>query len=85
MLIMLYKLTRLVWKLRNKSPQGFYNKINIYVVTMNTPMRVINTGAVTTVDIEVIFNRTLGIIGSEEFDLHHLFSHELVPIRISLF
>ena len=26
--------------------------------------------AVTTVHIEVVFNRTLGIIGSEEFDLH---------------
>ena len=48
-------------------------------------MKGINTGAVTTVDIEVIFNRTLGIIGSEQFDLHDLFSHELAPIRISLF
>ncbi len=36
-------------------------------------------------DIEVVFNRTLSIIGSEEFDLHHLFSHELAPIPTSLF
>ncbi len=32
----------------------------------------------------IVFNRTLGIIGSEEFDLHHLFSHELAPILTSL-
>ena len=36
-------------------------------------------------DIEVVFNRTHSIIGSEEFDLHHLFSHELAPIPTSLF
>ena len=41
-------------------------------------------GAVRTVDIEVVFNRTLSIIGSEEFDLHNLFSHELAPILTSL-
>ena len=76
MLIMLYKLARLVWKPRKKSPQGFYNKIGSNVVTMNTPMKGINKRAVTTVDIEVIFNRTLGIIGSEEFDLHDLFWHQ---------
>ena len=47
----------------NKLPQGFYNKISSYVVTIDTPM--INLGAVTTIDIvEVIFNITLGIIGS---------------------
>ena len=45
-------------------------KIISYVVTMGIPMKWINTGVVTTVDIEVVFNRTLGIIGSEEFDLH---------------
>ena len=44
----------------NKLPQGFYNKIGRYVVTMDTPMKGINMGAVTTVDIEVISNRTLG-------------------------
>ena len=54
----------------NKLPQGFYNKISSYVVTIDTPMKGINLGAVTTVDIEVVFNRTLGIIRSEEFDLH---------------
>ena len=48
-------------------------------------MKGINTGAVTTVDIEVVFNRTLGIIGLEEFDLHYVFSHELAPIPTSLF
>ena len=47
-------------------------------------MKGINLRAVTTVDIEVVFNRTLGIIGSEEFDLHDLFSHELAQIPISL-
>ena len=69
----------------NKLPQGFYNKICSYVVTMDTPMKGINMGAVRTVDIEVVFNRTLSIICSEEFDLHQLFSHELAPILISLF
>ena len=34
----------------------------------------INLGATTTVDTEVIFNRTLGIIGSGEFDLHDFFT-----------
>ena len=34
---------------------------------MDTPMTWINLGAVTTVDIEVVFNRTLSIIGSEVF------------------
>ena len=67
----------------NKLPQGFYNKISRYGVTMDTPMKVMNMGAVTTVDIEVVFNGTLSIIGSEEFD--HLFSHELAPILTSLF
>ena len=42
-------------------------------------------GAVRTVDVEVVFNRTLSIIGSEEFDLHDLFSHELAQIPTSLF
>ena len=55
------------------------------MVTMYTPMKEINTGAITTVDTDVIFNRTLGIIGSEEFDLHDWFSHELAPIRTSVF
>ena len=35
----------------NKLPQGFYNKISSYVVTMDTPMKGNNMGAVTTVDI----------------------------------
>ena len=69
----------------NKLPQGFYNKISSYVVTMDTLMKWINMGAARTVDIEVVFNRTPRIIGSEEFDLHHLFSHELAPILTSLF
>ena len=55
------------------------------MVTIDTSMKGINLGAVTTVDIEVVFNRTLGIIGSEEFDLHDLFSRELAPIQTSLF
>ena len=69
----------------NKLPQGFYNKIGSCVVTMDTSMKGINMGAVTTVDIEVVFNRTLGIIGSEEFDLDDLFFHELALIPTSLF
>ena len=69
----------------NKFPQGFYNKISSHVVIMDTPMKRINTGAVITVDIYVIFNRTLGIIGSDEFDLPDLFYHELAPIPTSLF
>ena len=69
----------------NKLPPGFYNKISGYGVTMDTPMKGMNMGAVRTVDIEVVFNRTLSIIGSEEFDLHNLFSHELAPIPTSLF
>ena len=63
----------------NKLPQGFYNNISTYVVTMKR----INTCA--SVDMEVVFHRTLGIIGSEEFDLHDLFSHELALIPKSLF
>ena len=55
------------------------------MVTVDTHLKGINLGVVTTVEIEVVFNRTLGIIGSEEFDLHDLFSHELAPIPISLF
>ena len=69
----------------NKLPQGFCNKISSYVVTIDTPMKGINLGAVTTVDIEVVFNRTVGIIDSDEFDLHDLFSRELAPIPTSLF
>ena len=34
----------------NKLPQGFYNKISSYGVTMDTPMKGINMGAVRTVD-----------------------------------
>ncbi len=52
---------------------------------MDTPMKGINLGSVTTVNIKVVFNRTLGIIGSDKFDLHDLFSHELAPIPTSLF
>ena len=48
-------------------------------------MKGINLGADTTVDIEVVFNRTLGIIGLEGFDLHDLLSHKLAPIQTSLF
>ena len=69
----------------NKLPQAFCDAISSYVVTMGIPMKWINTGVVTAVDIEVVFNRTLGIIGIEEFDLHDLFSYELAPIATSLF
>ena len=69
----------------NKLPQGFYNKISSYVDTVDTPLKGIHTIVVTTVDIEVEFNRTFGIIGSEEFDLHDLLSHELAPIPTPLF
>ena len=66
-------------------PVFFYNKISSCVVIRDAPMKGIDTAAVTTVDIDVVFNRTLGSIGSEEFDLHDLFSHELAPIPTSLF
>ena len=70
----------------NQLPQGFfYNKISSYVVIRDALMKGIDTAAVTTVDIEVVIHRTLGIICSEEFDLHDLFSHELAPIPTSLF
>ena len=55
------------------------------LLTVDTPTKGIDTGAVTTVDIEVVLNRTLGIIGYEYFDLRDLFSHEQVPFPISLF
>ena len=42
-------------------------------------------GQTSTVNTVVIFNRTLGILGSGEFDLQNLFSHELAPIPTSLF
>ena len=69
----------------NNLPQGLYNKISSYVVTMGTSMKGENMGAIRTVDIEVVFNRTLSIIGSEEFDLDDLCSDELAPIPTSLF
>ena len=69
----------------NNLRQGFYNKKSSYVVTMDTSMKGMNMGAIRTVDIEVVFNRTLSIIGSEEFDLDDLFSDELAPIPTSLF
>ena len=65
---------------QNKLPQGIYDKVSNPAETMDTPMKWINMGTATTVDTEVIFNRTLGIIGSGEFDLHGLFSRELTPI-----
>ena len=37
-------------------------------------MKGINMGTVTTVDLEVVCNRILGIIGSEEFDMHDYFA-----------
>ena len=39
----------------NKLPQGFYSKISSYVVIRDAPMKGSNTGAVTTVDIGVVF------------------------------
>ena len=44
-------------------------------------MKGINLGAVTTVDIEVVFNRTLGIIGSEELDLHDFSLKDITFLR----
>ena len=51
---------------------------------MDTTRKRINLGATTTIATEIIFNRTLSIIGSGECDLHDLFSHELAPIPTSL-
>ncbi len=67
----------------NKLHQSFHDKISSPVVTMATTRKLL--GATTTVDTEVIFNRTLGIIGLGEFDLHDLFSYELAPIPTSLY
>ena len=69
----------------NNLRQGFYNKISSHLVTMDTSMKGMNMGAIRTVDIEVVLNRSLSIIGSEEFDLDDLFSDELAPIPTSLF
>jgi len=41
----------------------FYDKISSPIVIMATTRKQINLGATTTVDTEVIFNRTLGITG----------------------
>ena len=38
-----------------------------------------------TVDTKIIVKRTLEIIGSGEFDLQNLFSHDYAPIPTSLF
>ena len=79
MSIMLYKLAIACMEAyENKLPQGFYNKISSYGVTMVHPWKGLTwEQSELLTDIEVVFNRTLSIIGSEEFDLHHLFSHEL--------
>ena len=70
----------------NKLPQGLYNKISSYVVIMDTPMKGMNAGAVTTVDIEFVFNRTFGIIGfKKSLICKILFSHKLAPIPTSFF
>ncbi len=61
----------------NKLPQGFYNKISSYGVTMDTPMKWINMGAVRTVDSSAE-HLALSVQKS-------LLSHELAPIPISLF
>ena len=68
----------------NKLVRGVYEKINSPFDITDTPMKLINTGTGTTVDTEVILNRTLGIIGSGEFDLHGVFSYELAPIPKTL-
>ena len=52
---------------------------------MDTSRKGIYMEAATTVDTGIIFNRTLGITCSREFDLRDLFSRELAPIPTSLF
>ena len=65
--------------------QGVYDKVSSPVNTIDTHRKGINTGTATTVDTEVIFNRTLGMIVSGKFHLHGLFSDELTPIPTLLF
>lgn len=70
----------------DKLPQGFHEKISSPLKTMGATRKQVKLGITTTFDTEVIFNRTLAIIGSGgEVDLHDLFSHELAPIPTSLF
>lgn len=69
----------------NGLPDGFHNAISSSVVTMATTRKRTPLGCATTFDTEVIFNRTLGILGTGEVDMPALFSHELAPIPTSLF
>jgi len=69
----------------NILPQGFHDKIKSSVVNMATARKCTALGATTAFDTELIFNRTLGIMGSGEFDLQDLFTHELSPIPTPLF
>ena len=69
----------------NKLPRGLYDTISSPLVTMATSRKESKLGQTSTVNTEVIFNRTLGIIGSGEFDLRNLFSHELEPSPTTLF
>ena len=68
----------------NNFPQGVYDNIRSPVDIMDTSMEGINMGTVTHVDTEVIFNKTLCIIGSGEFDLHGLFYYDLEESPTSL-
>ena len=74
-------LGRRVWQsMRINYPQGVYDIISSLVDATDTHRKGINMGTATTVGTEVIFNRTLGIIGSGEFDLLSLFFNRLAPI-----
>ena len=64
----------------NKFLQGGYDKISSPDATIDTPRKGINMGTATTIDTEVIFNKTLVIIDSGQLDLHGLFSHELFVV-----
>ena len=69
----------------NELPRGFYDTISSPLVTMTTSRKKRKLGPTSTVNTEVIFNGTPGIIGSGKFDLQNVFSHELTQILTSLF
>ena len=68
----------------NKLPQGFYNKISSYVVTMHTTMNGINMLS-ELLTLKSYSTEHLALSVQKSLILHHLFSHELAPILTSLF
>ena len=71
----------------DKLPEGFYSTISCPVTTMATKRKQIKLqeGGGATFDTEVIFNRTLGLIDTMDFNLRELFDYELSQIPTALF